>query len=118
MDGIVKEMEDAQQRKRTLSALIEKRIQQLEYLSKMENKLHWLNVVMLKPEEFLEDLEESTYVKRYTLPDTSVHTLKNKDVVSLRIKSSASDQNYEHPNICADSCTGNILHLLVNLKKQ
>jgi hypothetical protein len=72
MEGIVKEMEDALQRKKTIKLLIEKRFNNFDYFKrimnlqneKMNKKIHWLNIVYLTPSEILNSIDFSVIQKR------------------------------------------------------
>ena len=70
MDGIVKEMEDAKERKKGLNFMLDKRQATMEYLKKIytpQNKHHWLGVSLVEPEEILKHIEETSREKRFSL---------------------------------------------------
>jgi hypothetical protein len=66
MDNVVKEIEEASQRKKYLKVLVEKRCQNFDYLKRVyeENGLYWLNVVYAHPRQVIQDVDASSLRKR------------------------------------------------------
>lgn len=75
MDALVTKMEEEKERKKVLQVMVEKRKRNADYFKRLHNQLqqpttgaaptpmHWMNVVMLTPADFGEDIQRR-YVER------------------------------------------------------
>jgi len=60
MDAIVVKMEEEKERKKHIQLLLEKRNFNMDYLKRVHesNQIHWMNVVLIAPHEFGEDIQK------------------------------------------------------------
>jgi hypothetical protein len=66
MENVVKEIEEAAQRKKFLKTLVETRCNNFDYFKRAyeEKGIYWLNVVYAQPSQIVRTVEESTIEKR------------------------------------------------------